>query len=127
MNLPMQRLLVVDDNEGLTNYVAYVAGALGFSARQCNDPFKALDEFVDFRPDVVLVDVCMPEKDGLDLLHEILLTEIPVRIIVTTGFDPAFLDLALGVANFHGNPNITTLAKPFQRNELAEVLTPIAA
>ncbi len=65
------RLLTVDDDGRLTRVVALAATQLGIETMQINDPAKALEAFVSFRPDVILLDVFMPELDGIDVLHEI--------------------------------------------------------
>ena len=45
----------------------------------------------------------MPEKDGIDVLNEILLTGIPVKVVLTSGYSDSYLRLAEGVAKFHDN------------------------
>jgi two-component system response regulator MtrA len=118
-----RRLLVVDDDVRLTRIVALTATRLGMNTSQINDPTKALDAFIEFRPDVILLDVFMPELDGIDVLGEILLTGIPTCVILTSGNDEALLDVALGAARFHGVANAIVLAKPFRRAELVAALT----
>jgi two-component system response regulator MtrA len=117
------RLLIVDDDVGLTKIVAATAATLGIVASQINDPAQALDAFIDFRPDVVMLDIFMPEKDGIELLDEILLTGIPTRIILTSGMGEDLLPVAQDAIRFHGGPVAIYLAKPFQRAELVDVLT----
>jgi CheY-like chemotaxis protein len=68
----------------------------------------------------------MPEKDGIEVLNEVLLTGIPVKVVVTSGFSDSYLRLAEGVAKFHDNPNVSILRKPFRRDELVELLRRLA-
>jgi two-component system KDP operon response regulator KdpE len=117
------RLLVVDDDARLTRIVALSATQLGMVIRQVNDPSKALDTFLEFRPDVTMLDVFMPELDGIDVLDEILLTGVPTRLILTSGGDEELLRVALEAARFHGATNVIVLAKPFRRAELIAALT----
>jgi len=65
----------------------------------------------------------MPEKDGIDVLDEILLTAIPVKVLVTSGHGRDLLRLAEGVATFHASPDVASVRKPFRRAELVDVLT----
>jgi DNA-binding response OmpR family regulator len=118
-----ERLLVVDDDVRLTRTVALTATQLGMVTRQINDPSTALDAFIAFRPGVILLDVFMPEVDGIDVLGEILLTGIPTRIILTSGGDEELLRVALEAARFHGATDAIVLAKPFRRAELVAALT----
>src|SRR5678815_4106527 len=116
------RLLVVDDDPRLTSIVALTAAQLGILTRECNDPRLALDAFVEFRPDVVMIDIYMPEQDGIDLLHEILLTGIGTGLILTTGGGDGLLSVAQDVVRFHGAAEAGVLCKPFRRAELVAAL-----
>ncbi len=69
----------------------------------------------------------MPEKDGIDVLNEILLTGIPVKVVLTSGFSESYLRLAGGVARFHEHPNVSILRKPFRRDELTNLLRELTA
>lgn len=117
-----KRLLIVDDNAQFARTVARLAAPLGFIAEQCSDPNRALDAFLAFKPDVMMIDMCMPEKDGVEVADEVLLTGIPVGIIFASGYGSAYLSMARGVAEYHDNKNVALLGKPFRRHELAEVL-----
>jgi CheY-like chemotaxis protein len=118
-----KRLLVVDDDVRLTRLVALTAAQLAIVTRQINDPSQALETFMEFKPDFVLLDVFMPEVDGIDVLHEILLTAIPTHVVLTSGAGEELLDLAREAMRFHGAGEAIVLAKPFRRAELVEVLT----
>ena len=65
----------------------------------------------------------MPEKDGIDLLNEILLTGIPTRVVLTSGNGGDLLAVAQDTMRFHGLAGGRVLAKPFRRAALVEVLT----
>lgn len=120
------KLLVVDDQPGITRIISLVAGHLGFETRAINEPSQALDAFLEFRPDVTMVDMIMPEHDGIDVLHELLLSGIPTKLVLMTGFTDAYLRLAEGVARFHDAEPVAVLHKPFRRVELAELLERLA-
>ncbi|HEX5325928.1 MAG TPA: response regulator [Acetobacteraceae bacterium] len=118
-----KRLLVIDDEPGVANVIALVAGGLGFVVRVVNCPIRAIDAFIDFRPDLVILDMIMPEKDGIDVLNELLLTGLGCRIVLTSGLSEAYLRLAEGIARFHAS-EVAVLRKPFRRQELVNVLVP---
>ena len=117
------RLLVVDDDRRLTGIVALTASQLGVETVQINDPAKALEAFLSFRPNVILLDVFMPELDGIDVLHEVLLADIPTRVILTSGGGDEPLSMALKVARFHDVEDAIVLTKPFRRADLIAALT----
>lgn len=69
----------------------------------------------------------MPEKDGIDVLNEVLLTGIPSKIILTSGYSEAYLRLAEGAAKFHESGQVSILKKPFRRGDLIGLLTELTA
>jgi DNA-binding NtrC family response regulator len=118
-----KKLLVIDDQSGMTKVVEMIARQLGLNARSLNSSAQATETFIAFRPDILILDMIMPEKDGIDVLNEVLLTGLPVKVVLTSGFSESYLRLAEGVAKFHDNPNVSILRKPFRRDELVDLLT----
>ena len=119
------KLLVIDDQASITKVVGLVASRMGLEVKSVNDPLQALDAFVEFQPDILILDMIMPEKDGVDVLNEILLTGVKTQVVLTSGFSEAYLRLAEGVARFHDNNAIHVLKKPFRRNDLINKLEEI--
>jgi CheY-like chemotaxis protein len=122
-----KKLLVIDDQSGITKVVELLARQIGLEARTLNSSLQATEEFIAFQPDVVMLDMIMPEKDGIDVLNEILLTGMPVKIVLTSGFSDSYLRLAEGVAKFHENDDVTVLRKPFRREQLVTLLRQLTA
>ena len=117
-----QRLLVIDDDEAITKIVVRIAESLDYTVRCVTDPDAAVDAFDEFAPDVVLVDIVMPGRDGIDVLRAILARRSGVRVITMSGFGPGFLKLAKAVATFEQQPDIADLAKPFRREDVIAAL-----
>jgi len=117
-----KRLLIVDDQAGITKVVGLIARQLGMEFKALNSSLTATEEFIDYRPDVLILDMIMPEKDGIDVLNEVLLSGIPARIILTSGYSDAYLRLAEGVAKFHDSGQVSILKKPFRRDDLTSLL-----
>ena len=118
----MRKLLIVDDDAGLAKAYARIGTDSGFEVRVVSDPLKATEAFLAFKPDVAMIDMIMPEKDGIDVLNEVLLTGQPARIIVTSGYGDAMLRLAKGLADFHASGRVSVLKKPIRRVELEKAL-----
>jgi two-component system KDP operon response regulator KdpE len=117
------RLLIVDDEAGVTRAIAMIARELAFDVQIVNTPGRALDAFLSFRPHVAMIDMIMPEKDGIDVLNVILLTGIPVHLMLTSGFSENYLRLAEAVVRFHDGARYSILRKPFRRHELITALS----
>ncbi|HVZ08774.1 response regulator [Rhodopila sp.] len=120
--LEKKRLLVVDDQVSLTKIVSTIATEVGLDVKSVNDPNRALDEFLDFRPDILILDMVMPEKDGIDVLNELMLTGIDTNVILTSGFTESYTRLAASVADFHNKGPVRVLRKPFRRDQLMHLL-----
>ena len=119
---PPSRLLIIDDEVGITKVVGMIAARIGMEFRALNRSPTATEVFLEYRPDIVIIDMIMPEKDGIDVLNEIMLTGVPTRFVLTSGLSEGYLRLAKGVAKFHGDDRVRFLNKPFRRDELVALL-----
>lgn len=73
----MTKILIVDDAEFLRVRIMKMLSGDGFEVCEAENGMKAVATYKEFRPDIVLMDITMPEMDGLSALKEI------------RGFDPA--------------------------------------
>ena len=60
------RIFVVDDEKDLTDLLHYQLGKEGFEVKFSNNPFEALGKARDFNPDLIILDVMMPDLDGFN-------------------------------------------------------------
>ena len=116
------RLLIIDDEVGITKVVGLIAARIGMEFRALNASATATEVFLEYRPHIVIIDMIMPDKDGTEVLNEIMLTGIPTKIVLTSGLSEGYLRLAKGVAKFHGDERVRFLNKPFRRDELVALL-----
>ena len=123
----MKRLMIVDDEAGITRIVGLVATQLGLDFKALNSSVTARDVFVAYRPDVLIIDVSMPEKDGIAVLEEVLATGIPARIVLTSGFGDACSRRANEVTQRRSVEPARFLRKPFRRTELEALLGELAS
>ena len=66
-----QRVLVVDDEVSITELLATVLRYEGFDVETAITGVEALRRVASFRPDVVLLDVQLPDANGFDILNRI--------------------------------------------------------
>jgi len=64
---PPQRVLIVDDDADLAEHMRLVLTAVGMEARVLASPNDVMDTIATFRPELVLMDLYMPEYAGTDL------------------------------------------------------------
>lgn len=83
------RVLLIDDSEVFRRTLAdTLADLLGATVREAENGPAALEQLDgDGDVDLVLVDLRMPEMDGLEVSRRILAREEPPRVIVVTAFD----------------------------------------
>lgn len=61
------RVLIVDDEPGIAGYHALILQEYGMKTRHLSEPAQVLDVLQEFRPDLVLMDIYMPDCNGRDL------------------------------------------------------------
>lgn len=113
-----KKLLIVDDETAITKIIGRIVSGLDYEVAAVNDATQAMDVFRSFMPDVLMIDMVMPDVDGVDILRQVMAVSMDVQIIIMTGFGPGYLRLAKAVALFDEKPDITELAKPFRRADV---------
>ena len=106
------RVLVVDDDASLAEMLMIVLRQEGFEGRICPRGDLALEAFHDFRPDLVLLDVMLPGKEGIDVCKEIR-AESGVPIVMLTDKSDT-VDIVLGLESGADD----YVVKPFKPKEL---------
>jgi CheY-like chemotaxis protein len=81
----VSRILVVDDDADICEVFSNVLRAAGHEVRLASDGAEALRVFESWRPQLVLLDLFMPNVDGLEALRAIRETSGAVKIIAMSG------------------------------------------
>ena len=121
-----QKIMMIDDEAGITKVVGLTAEKLGLDFRSVTGSEQAVEKFLEYSPDIVFLDMIMPGKDGIDVLNEILSTGVPTKIVLVSGYGDGYLNLAEGLAAFHGTDRFPILKKPFRNAELVALLSDMA-
>ncbi len=111
-------VLVVEDEAPLRALVAEALEAKGFAVAQAVDGADALARLEGFAYDGLVVDLRLPDADGMDVLKAAIDRYPKIRSVVVTGFggvEEAVKALKLGAIDF--------LIKPFQLVQLEQILT----
>ena len=78
------RVLVVDDDNIVLDFLSVFFENLNHEVITISDPTKALKKLLDEKPDLVLLDIMMPNKSGLELLKEMKEVDKDVSIAMIT-------------------------------------------
>lgn len=106
------RVLVVDDDASLAEMLTIVLRQEGFESAVCLRGDEALDAFREFRPDVLLLDLMLPGKDGIDVCKEVR-AESGVPIVMLTAKGDT-VDVVVGLESGADD----YVVKPFKPKEL---------
>jgi CheY-like chemotaxis protein len=114
------KILIVDDNQDLAFLIKWMLEDEGYEVRSAKDGMDGYSTYLLFNPDIVLTDIQMPEKNGLELIREIRCHDPDVRTIYMSG------DLSQ-----YGSPlkeekekyHVGVLEKPFSRHELISLVS----
>ena len=94
----MAEILIVDDEAPLRRELSAQLVAEGYEVRQAKNGDEALAKFAERRPQLILLDIDMPKKNGFRVCEEIRALDAVVPIIFFTGKDSEINDLkAMGV------------------------------
>jgi len=80
-----RHILVVDDEPLIRRSLSELLTLQGFAVSSANNGREALELLKDFRADIVISDIKMPEMDGIQLLKEIKIKSPQIEVIMITG------------------------------------------
>jgi CheY-like chemotaxis protein len=111
------RVLIVDDDQGLCRSLSLILNRKGYSVTTVDDGARAIEEARKGSYDLILIDVLMPGKSGLETLRELKEVAPDARMIVMTGYAVAGL---VGEAMQIGVDGV--LYKPFDVEVVVDTL-----
>ncbi len=121
-DLSTKRLLVIDDDPAISQIVGAVAEGLGFEVRTTERADEFAEIYEEFQPGVVILDLVMPEVDGIELAQWLAHVQSQARVIYLTGHNPRFTDAARALADSGDLASVTTLTKPVSISVLRQAL-----
>lgn len=112
----MARVLVIDDDPRLREVMVALLSEAGHAVDQAADGREGLERFAAAPADVVLCDIIMPGREGLETISELRAAAPDLPIVAMSGGGWASPDDYLALAHEMGAS--LTLHKPFARREL---------
>ncbi len=111
------RVLVIDDDEDICLYLKEFLTREGYRVTTISKPLDALPEIREGRHQIVLLDVRMPEMDGVELLREIRAIDSDICVIIMT----AYPSVESAVETMKSDA-FDYLRKPFELEQLRGVI-----
>jgi DNA-binding NtrC family response regulator len=116
-----QRILIVDDDASIRRTLQILLSKAGYEVIQACDGSEAVRLWRDHGGDLVITDLHMPEKDGIETIIELLTHTPGLRIIAMSGGGQTKrLDLLGNVALLG---SVLTIEKPFTLTEMMAVVS----
>ena len=114
----MKSFLIVDDEAAIGRLIQKVAKGCGYETTVAHDPETFMDAVAAGEPDVIALDLAMPDVDGIELLRFLATAKCRARILIISGFDARVLETAGELGASLGLNVCATLTKPLRVAEL---------
>ena len=112
------KVLVVDNEQAFASTLADHLGQSEIEARSVYSGAEALASVPEFQPDVVIVDLQMPDMSGLEVLSQVKAIDPSIEVILLTGhgsFDAGLTSMELGAFDY--------IIKPVDLTQLMDKIT----
>ena len=116
------RLMVMDDDPDVGAFFGQVGEDLGFEVRVVGDPEKFAPTVLEFSPTVILLDLQMPGRDGIELLRELASLDRNPKVLIASGLDSRVLTTAQELGISMGVDVAGAFCKPIALDELEVLL-----
>ena len=118
MEIQLARVLVIDDEELARFTVREILESFGHHVIEASDGVKGIKAYQENHVDLIITDIIMPEKEGVEMIIELKRDEPNLNIIaISGGGRTRNLDF-LELAGEYGADKV--LAKPFSADQLME-------
>lgn len=116
----MPRILIIDDDKPMRSMLRQTLERAGYQVQEAANGMEGIKSYRDQPPDLVITDLVMPEKEGIETIVELRKENPPPRIIAISGGGRISAGDYLHIATKLGVQH--TLAKPFSRDEILETV-----
>ena len=124
------RLLVIDDDPDLVSSVTAVMERDGWEVHSAPNGAEGLEKARQILPELIILDILMPRKDGLTTYEELrgdaALRSIPIVMLTSAGEKLGFGFSGSDMAAHYGHQPEAFLQKPFDPRHLAETARRLA-
>lgn len=118
-----RRLLAIDDDEEILDIIRQAAVGLGFDVEVAVHAGMFMKTYVQRQPDIITMDIIMPQMDGIELIRWLGDVGCTSRVILISGASLAYAKMATRLGEDGARLNMTSLRKPFRLAELRTALT----
>jgi DNA-binding response OmpR family regulator len=115
-----KRILLIDDDDLVRTTIQSILESAGYEVIQAADGEQGVDVYRTHAPDLVITDILMPNKEGIETIRDLKRCDPAPRVIAISGGDRNGNVQFLQMAEKLGADRI--LAKPFRKAALLEMV-----
>ncbi len=118
IELPPVRILIVDDDRAICDYMQTLLERDGYQVTTMSDSTGVIPELKKSDYHLVILDLMMPKRDGIEVLREIRKVDKDIAVVIFTGYpnlDSAVASMKLDAVDY--------IKKPFNVDEFRAVIT----
>ena len=119
----MKRIMVVDDAPVVRLMLKDILKHYNYEiVTEASNGNEAVERYKQFHPDLVTMDITMPQKDGIEALEEILQFDRNAKVVMVTAIDqrdPLMKAIRLGAVDY--------IIKPFEEDRVISAVSKVFA
>jgi DNA-binding NtrC family response regulator len=116
----MKRILIIDDEVHILLMLKKMLELEGYEIDIASDGAEGLELFRKTAPQLVITDIIMPEKEGLETIREMKRAQPDLKILAMSGGGKISADNYLDTARIFGASSI--IEKPFKRTHMVSLV-----
>ncbi|MGD9742197.1 MAG: response regulator [Dongiaceae bacterium] len=116
-------VLIVDDNEEFAEFVRDAAEQLSYRSVILTDSRQFSALFGRVKPDILVLDIVMPNVEGTEIVQWLINQEARTRVILVSGSNPLYSRIAKTLGEARGLGPVTVLQKPVRLEALRDALS----
>ena len=125
--MPLPRLLLIDDEPSLAEFLASAAAESGFEPVITGRDDQFREAFLQQPPDMVALDLGMPGMDGVELIRFLADQDFRAPVLIVSGFDRRVLESAFRLGEALGLTMVGPVEKPVRFEALEQMLSRLKA
>lgn len=107
----MFKILIIDDEANILFMLKKMLERYGYETELASNGVEGIEQFKKSNPDLVITDIIMPEKEGLETIREMKRIKSDVKLIAMSGGGKVSAENYLTIARIFGASKL--IAKPF--------------
>jgi len=120
--MPENRVLIIDDDPRICRLIKRVADKVGVEVATIDSPARFESTYKTYGPNLILMDLKMPELDGVEILRKLAAGASEAAIILMSGMDKSVLETAEELGKSLGLNMVGVITKPIDVDHVGKML-----